>query len=167
MWLTTLKLFLVICSISLTYTKSIWYRQGFSKVEDPGKSLVRMRGETPTLASDVGNLMQIHQGEHHGVEHGQHLSHQREAHATTIFSQGRIASPVEPIFHGPMLPNQLGKTLRATALWRESRPARDHLDTALLFASAFALHTKDLSDLTPVTVQIVIEIRTAGNLAPF
>jgi TniQ len=59
--------------------------QGFSKVEDPGQSLVRMRGETPTLASDVGNLMQIHQGEHHRVEHGQHLSQRREAHATIIF----------------------------------------------------------------------------------
>ena len=66
-----------------------------------------------------------------------------------------------------MLANQLRKTLRATTLWRESRPAINHLDTALLFALALALHTKDLSDLTPVTVQIVIEIRTGGHLAPF
>jgi hypothetical protein len=49
--------------------------QGFSKVEDPGQSLLRMRGETPTLASHVGNLMQIHQREHHRVEHGEHLFH--------------------------------------------------------------------------------------------
>ena len=60
--------------------------QGNSKVEDPGQGLIGMRGEAPELASDVGNLMQIHQGEHDAVEHGQHLSHRREAHATTIFS---------------------------------------------------------------------------------
>ena len=56
---------------------------------------MRMRGETPTLAGDVGNLVQIHQREHYRVEHGQHLSHRREAHATPIFSQGGIAAPGE------------------------------------------------------------------------
>ncbi len=59
--------------------------QGFSKVEDPGKGLVRVKGEAPNLASDVRDLVQIHQGEHHRVEHGQHLSHWWEADTTTIF----------------------------------------------------------------------------------
>src|SRR5205823_5189337 len=45
-------------------------KQGFSKVEDPGQGLLRVRSEAPTLASDIRNVMQIHQGEHHRVEHG-------------------------------------------------------------------------------------------------
>ena len=59
-------------------------RQGFSKVEDPGQGLVGMRGEAPQLASNVGDVMQIHQREHHRVEYRQHLSHRREAHAAII-----------------------------------------------------------------------------------
>jgi hypothetical protein len=38
------------------------------------------------LASDVGHLMHVHQGEHHRVEHGQHLSHRWQADATLILS---------------------------------------------------------------------------------
>src|SRR5207302_2255050 len=63
--------------------------------------------------------------------------------------------------------NQLRQTLRGAALGRKTRPALDHLNTALLFALAFALQTKDLSHLAPVTAQIVIEIRTGGNLTSF
>ncbi len=111
--------------------------------------------------------MQIHQREHDRVEHRQHLSHRREAHPTPILPQGHVAAPVEPIFHGPMRANHLCKPLWRTALWRESRPAIDHLDTLLVFALAFALHAKNLSHLTPITAQIVIEIRTGGDLAPF
>src|SRR5207248_1012345 len=59
-------------------------QQGFSKVEDPVERLVRVRSETPELASDVRDLMQIHQGEHHGVEHRQHLGHRREADTAAI-----------------------------------------------------------------------------------
>ena len=65
---------------------SLLGKQGFSKVEGPGKGLIRVRGEAPTLASDVRDLMQIHQGEHDGVEDGEHLSHRRQAHAAIILS---------------------------------------------------------------------------------
>jgi hypothetical protein len=41
-------------------------RQGFSKVENPGKGFIRVRGEASDLASDVGNLMAIRQGEYDG-----------------------------------------------------------------------------------------------------
>jgi hypothetical protein len=46
-------------------------QQGFSKVEDAGEGLVRRRGEAPTRARDIGNVMPIHQGEHY--RHMQHL----------------------------------------------------------------------------------------------
>ena len=81
--------------------------QGFSKVDGPGKGFVRVRDEASDLASDIGHLMEIHQGEDHGVEHGQHLRHRREADATTILSQRHVAPPVETIFHGPMSASQL------------------------------------------------------------
>ena len=90
--------------------------QGDSKVEDPGQGLVRMRGEAPTLASDVLDLVSIHQSQHEAVEHGQHLSHWRQADAAPILAQGRITAPVEPIFDRPMGPDQLRKTLGRTAL---------------------------------------------------
>src|SRR3989442_8229737 len=36
--------------------------QGDSKVADPRQGLIRVRGEAPNLASDVGNVMQIQIG---------------------------------------------------------------------------------------------------------
>ena len=62
------------------------WSQGFSKVEDPSQGLMWVRGEASALASDVRDLMQIHQGEHDRVEHGEHLSHRRKAHAAIILS---------------------------------------------------------------------------------
>ncbi len=59
-------------------------RQGLSKVSDPGKRFIRVRDEASDLASDVGHLMPVHQGEHHLVEHGEHLSYGRQADATII-----------------------------------------------------------------------------------
>ena len=97
-----------------------------------------MRGEAPALASDVGNLMQIHQGEHHGVEDSEHLRHRWEADAALILAQGHIAAPVESIFHGPMLANELQEPLGATLLWQQTGPAVDHLDAVLVFDGAFA-----------------------------
>src|SRR2546426_4888207 len=111
--------------------------QGFSKVEGLGKGLIRVRGEASDLASDIGHLMEIHQGEDHGVEYGQHLSHRREADATAILSQRHVASPVETIFHRPMSANQLQKTFGGTPLWRKTRPAIDHLDALLAFYGTF------------------------------
>jgi len=75
--------------------------QGDSKVEHPSQGLVRMRSEAPTLASDVGNLVQIHQGEHEAVEHGQHLRHRRQAHAASILAQGGITAEVGADFPRP------------------------------------------------------------------
>ncbi len=119
--------------------------QGDSKVEDPSQGLVRMRSEAPTLASDVGNLVQIHQGEHEAIEHGQHLRHLRPAHAAPILAQGGIAAPVEPIFHGPMRPDHLRQPLGSAALLRQRRPAIDHLAAVLVTAAALAFDPKDLS----------------------
>ena len=97
--------------------------------------------------------MQIHQGEHHRVEHGQQLSHRREAHAATIFPQGRIASPVESIFDGPMRTNHLCQPLGRTALGRKTCPAIHHLKAVLVFAGPFAFDPKNLSDLAPVAAR--------------
>src|SRR2546425_8309439 len=118
---------------------SLLGKQGFSKVEGPGKGLVRVRGEASDLASDIGHLMEIHQGEDHGVEYGQHLSHRREADATAILSQRHVATPVQTIFHRPMSANQLQKTLGGTPLLRKTRPAIDHLHALLAFYGTFAL----------------------------
>src|SRR5437667_12803706 len=82
-----------------------------SRSKHPGQGLVRMRSEAATLTSDVVDVMQIHQGEHHRVEHGQHLSYRREADATALLPQRHIAAPVEPIFHQPMRANQVRKAL--------------------------------------------------------
>src|SRR5260370_7780401 len=71
-------------------------RQGDSKVEHPSQGLVRMRSEAPTLASDVGNLVQIHQGEHEAVEHGHHLRHRRQAHAPSRLPHGRLTPQLPP-----------------------------------------------------------------------
>ena len=68
--------------------------QGDSKVEHPSQGLVRMRSEAPALASDVGNLVQIHQGEHEAIEYGQHLGHRRPADAASILAQGGITAKV-------------------------------------------------------------------------
>src|SRR5260370_22657510 len=78
-----------------------------SRSKHPGKRLVRVRGEAPALASDVRDLMQIHQREHGRVEHSQHLRYRWEANAAPILPQRHIAAPVEPIFHGPMRTNYL------------------------------------------------------------
>jgi hypothetical protein len=127
-----------------------------------------MRSEAPTLASDVGNLMHIHQGEHEAVEHGQHLGHRRPAHAAPILAPS-VASrrKSEPIFHGPMRPDHLRQPLLSTALWRQRRPARDHLAAVLVTAAALAFDPKDLSHLAPLPTQLVVQIRTGRDPTPF
>jgi hypothetical protein len=107
-----------------------------------------MRGEASELASDVGHPMPIHQREDDSVEHGEHLSHRREADATPILPQSHIAPPVETIFDRPMGANELQQMLGGTVLWRQTRPAINHLDAVLISAFAFALQAKDLSHLT-------------------
>src|SRR5437763_3721163 len=133
-----------------------------SRSTDPSEGFVRMRGEAADLARDVGNLMQIHQGEDHRVEDREHLSHRWEADAALILSQGHITTPMESIFHGPMLANEPQEPLGTTVPWQQTGPAVDHLDAVLVFDGAFALQTKDLPHLAPVAAQIVIEIR-AGS----
>jgi hypothetical protein len=44
-----------------------------------------MRGKAANLASDVRNLMQIHQGEDQRVEDREHVGHGRKANAAAIF----------------------------------------------------------------------------------
>src|SRR5216117_1176511 len=55
---------------------------------------------------------------------------------------------------------------RTGLLWK-SRQTIDHLEALLVFAFALAFDAKHLSDLTPVPTQIVVEIRTGGDLASF
>ena len=112
--------------------------------------------------------MQIHQGEHDGVEHREHLGHRREADAAVILPQSYIAAPVETIFYGPMRTNQLRQTLRGAALGRKTRPPIDHLNTALLFALAFALRAvRPVPPRPSHGARRVIEIRTGGDLTSF
>ena len=111
--------------------------------------------------------MGIHQGEHYRVEHREHLGHWREADSTVILAQSDIPPPVEPILHPPMVTRELQELLRRTALAWQARPAIDHLDAVLVFGGAFPLQTKHLAHLAPVACQIVIEIRTGGDVTPF
>src|SRR2546428_7165352 len=67
-----IRLGMYTCIVSLPWGRCSM-TQGFSKVEGPGKGLIRVRGEASDLASDIGHLMEIHQGEYDGVEYGQHL----------------------------------------------------------------------------------------------
>ena len=137
-----------------------------SRSKQPSKRLMRMRGKAPNLPSNIGDLMGIHQREDDGIEDRQHLSHWREAHPTAVLSQGDITSPVQPIFHAPMIAGQLEQPLSRTALARQARPPIDDFDAVLLAAGAFPLQTKDLSHLAPVARQIVVEIRTGDDLTP-
>src|SRR5712692_1508537 len=93
-------------------------RQGFSKVCEPSKGLLRIRGKAANLASDVRNLMQIHQGEDQGVEDREHVGHGRKANAAAIFLQEGIAPPMQTIFHGPMPTIEVQETLWRTSLGR-------------------------------------------------
>ena len=68
-----------------------------------------MRSKASDLASDIRNVMQIHQGKDQGVENGEHLGNRGNAHPTPIFSQGHITTPVEAIFHSPMVADQVKK----------------------------------------------------------
>jgi hypothetical protein len=43
------------------------------KSEQPVKRISKMRRKAPNLASHVSNLMEIHQGKDHGIEHGKDL----------------------------------------------------------------------------------------------
>ena len=57
---------------------------------------------------------------------------------------------MQTIFHRPMCPIELQEPLWRTAFLREVCPPIGHLNTGLVSAGAFALHSKDLSDLAPV-----------------
>ena len=112
-----------------------------------------MSREAAQLAGDVGDVVQIHQGKHDGIENGQHFRDRIQTDPTVILSERGIATPVESILHRPMRPVQSQKALGRTVLLGQSRPAIDHFHAVLLFAGAFALHPKDLPDLAPVAVE--------------
>lgn len=138
-----------------------------SRSEQPSESLTRLSGEATQLASDIGDVVQIHQGQHDGIENSQHLGHGIETHATSILAQRDIAAPVEAILHGPMCPVVAEQGLGRAALWRERGPAIGDFDTVLPLAGAFALHAKDLPHLTPVPLQKGIEIGTRQDVPTF
>src|SRR2546430_2179596 len=55
---------------------------------------------------------------------------------------------------------------RPGLLWK-GRQTIDHLEALLVTTFAFTFDAKDLSDLAPVPTQIVVEIRTGGDVASF
>src|SRR5258706_9277256 len=66
-----------------------------------------------------------------------------------------------------MRANQAKQPWGRPLLGGQARPAIPHLDAVLALAGAFALQTKDLPDLTPVTIEIVVEIRTRHDPPTF
>ena len=136
------------------------------KSKQPDKRFLRMRGKAPDLASDMGNLMEIHQGKDQGIEHSKHLSQRGNADATSVFPKGHVATPVEAMFDRPMIADHLEKPLDRTLLPTQGGQARDHFHAALLLRLALALQTKDLPDFPPFPVQILVEIRSGQQLTP-
>jgi hypothetical protein len=51
-----------------------------------------VRNETPDLASNVGDLLQIHRREHYCVENRQHLGYRREADTPMMLSSSCLLS---------------------------------------------------------------------------
>src|SRR5258708_31193816 len=59
-----------------------------------------MTRKAPKLACDIGNVMEIHQGQDQRIEHSEHLGDGGNTNAAPIFSQRHITTPVESIFNG-------------------------------------------------------------------
>lgn len=62
---------------------------------------MRGRSETPQLASDVRDLMPIHQGEPDGVEPRHHLGPWREANTAALLPEGHLPAKVGDAFPRP------------------------------------------------------------------
>ena len=98
--------------------------QGFSKVvvKHPSESFTRMSREAAKLASHIGNVLQIHEGKHHGVENRQHFGDGVQTHATAIFAQRRTDSaiPGGSVDRAPFADSDRGHlNQRAVLRWEE------------------------------------------------
>lgn len=61
--------------------------QGFSKVLiQPGKGLLGMKSEPTELPGHRRNLMQLHQGQNHGIEDREHFHRRNTTYSTAILS---------------------------------------------------------------------------------
>lgn len=98
--------------------------------------------------------MEIHQGKHQGIEYREHLGHGGNANPASVFPQSHITAPVEAIFDGPMVADQVKEPFCRTALTAETGPAIDDLHAAFLRGLALPLQTKHLPDFSPLPAQI-------------
>src|SRR5581483_11590520 len=58
--------------------------RAFQKSDHPSESLLGMRRKAAKLASDIGDLVKIHQSEHQRIEDSEHLSHCGDPNGTPI-----------------------------------------------------------------------------------
>src|SRR5581483_9210064 len=128
--------------------------RAFQKSDHPSESLLGMRRKAAKLASDIGDLVKIHQSEHQRIEDSEHLSHCGDPNGTPIFSQGDITTPMKTILHGPMSTNQVEKPLGRTLISAQGRQTIHHFAAVLLRRTPFSLETKDLPHLVPFPVQV-------------
>ena len=110
--------------------------------------------------------MQIHQGENQRLENGEHLGNRGDTNAAAIFPPGRITAPVQPVFHGPVVANQLEEALGRTALGGKAGPTRDNLHTACSWRFAFPWEAKQLPNLAPIAAKELVEIGAGEDVTP-
>jgi hypothetical protein len=125
-----------------------------------------MRRKAPKLACDIGNVIEIHQGQDQRIEYSEHLGDGGNTNAAPIFSQRHITASVESIFHGPMVADQAKEPLGRTPFAGQARLAIDDFNTAFLWRFAFALQTEDLPNFSPIPAKILVEIGTRDEVTP-
>jgi hypothetical protein len=66
-----------------------------------------------------------------------------------------------------MCPNEAQQTLSRTAIHSKAHLAIHDLSALLPLRSPFALQSKDLTNIAPITIEIAIEIRASYNALIF
>src|SRR5258708_40328177 len=75
------------------------------RAKQEAKSLEGLSIKEAHLLGNIGHPQEIEQSQQKTVEHGQDPGSVALAHLTVIFAQRHIASPVEPVFNGPVGPH--------------------------------------------------------------
>jgi hypothetical protein len=93
--------------------------------------------------------MEIHQRKHQGIEDREHVGYGGNANPASVFPQSHITAPVETIFHGPMVADQVKEPFCRTALTAETGPAIDDLHAAFRLSSCAPAANETLARLLP------------------
>ncbi len=142
-------------------------KNGTATSEQKSERLLDMSIKVAHLPSDIAHTNAIHEAQDRTIQPSEQARNRSSTRLASIFSQRHITPPMEPIFDGPVIPDEVQQALWRGLLHRKTAQSIDYLMAQLASVEEAhgAFEPKDLLDAFPLLAEPVIEVRATSNLA--